>query len=46
MSFEKKSLRVVVLLDPTKGSQYTKPVFDYKESEDELDQIYKITMQD
>lgn len=37
MSFERKSLRVVVLLDPAKGSCYTELVHDYEESEDELD---------
>jgi hypothetical protein len=43
MSFERKSLRVVVSLDPAEGARYTKPIRDYEESEDELDQIYKIT---
>lgn len=44
MSFERKSLRVVVPLDPTEGPHYTEPVHDYEESDDELDQIFKITM--
>lgn len=45
MSFERKSLRVVVPLDPAKGSHYTKLVRDCEESDDDLDQIYKITKQ-
>jgi len=43
--FEKKSLCVVIPLDPAEGSRYTEPVHDY-ESDDDLDGIYKITMQD
>ena len=42
MIFEKKSLRVVVPLDPVEGSCYTEPVCD-NESDDDLDCIYKIT---
>lgn len=42
MSFEKKSVRVVVSLDPIEGACYTEFVHDYEESEDDLDQIYKI----
>jgi len=42
MLFEKKSLRVVVSLDPAEGSRYTEPVRDY-ESDNDLDCIYKIT---
>jgi len=38
MIFEKKSLHIVVPLDPTEGSCYTKIVCD-----DDLDCIYKIT---
>ena len=45
MIFEKKSLRVVILLDPAEGACYTEPVRD-KGSDDELDYIYKITLQD
>ena len=45
MTFEKKSLRVIVLLNPVEGSRYTEPVCDY-ESDDDLDCIYKITMRD
>jgi len=45
MIFEKKSLRVIIPLDPTKGLRYTEPVHDY-ESDDDLDCIYKITMWD
>jgi len=45
MNFEKKSLRVIVLLNPVEGSRYTEPVCDY-ESDDDLDCIYKITMRD
>ena len=42
MLFECKSLWFVVPLDPTEGECYTKLVCDYEESDDELDQIYKI----
>ena len=42
--FEKKSLRVIIPLDPTEGSCHTEPVCDY-ESDDDLDCIYKITTQ-
>ena len=42
MIFEKKSLRVVIPLDPAEGSRYNEPVHDY-ESDDDLDCIYKIT---
>jgi len=42
MSFERKSLWVVVPLDPVEGARYIEPVRDYEESDDELDQIYKI----
>ena len=45
MIFEKKSLRVIVPLDPTEGSRYTEPVCDY-ESDDDLDCIYKIIVRD
>jgi len=38
MIFEKKSLCVVVPLDPTKGSHYIEPVCD-DESDDDLDCI-------
>lgn len=43
MIFEKKSLHVIIRLDPAEGSRYTEPVCDY-ESDDDLDCIYKITM--
>jgi len=43
--FEKKSLHVVVPLDSAEGSCYTKPMPDY-ESNDDLDCIYKITVQE
>lgn len=43
MIFEKKSLYVVVPLDPTEGPGYTEMVRDY-ENDDDLDHIYKITM--
>ena len=46
MSFERKSLCVVVLLEPAEGPHYTEPVYDYEESDDDLDQIYKRTAQD
>lgn len=42
MSFERKSLHVVVPLDPEEGPCYTELVHDYVEGDDELDQIYKI----
>lgn len=45
MIFENKSLRIVVSLDLTEGPCYTKLVHDY-ESDDDLDQIYKITVRD
>ena len=44
MSFERKSLHVVVPLDPAKGPCYTELVCDYEESDDDVDQIYKITV--
>ena len=45
MIFENKSLCVVVPLDPAEGSHYTELVRDY-ESDDDLDQIYKIMARD
>ena len=45
MIFEKKSLSIIVPLDPAEGSCYTEPVRDY-ESDDDLDCIYKITTRD
>lgn len=45
MIFEKNSLRVVVLLDPPKGVRYIVPVCD-NDSDDDLDFIYMITMQE
>ena len=42
--FEKKSLRIIEPLDPTKGSCYTELVWNY-ESDDDLDGIYKIIVQ-
>jgi len=42
MIFEKKLLHVVLNLDPVEGPRYIELVCDY-ESDDELDQIYKIT---
>lgn len=42
MSFDKKSLYVVVPLDPAEGARYTKPVH-VDDSDDDLDYIYKIT---
>lgn len=45
MSFERKSLCIVVPLDPIEGLCYTKPVRNYEESDDDFDQIYKITAQ-
>lgn len=46
MSFERKSLRVIVPLDPVEGVRYIEPACDYIESDNELDQIYKITTRD
>lgn len=43
--FEKKSLQVVVPLDPVEGEHYNELVPD-KESDDKLDCIYQITVQD
>lgn len=43
MIFKRKSLCVIVPLDPVEGSCYTEPVYNY-ESDDDLDYIYKITM--
>ena len=42
MIFGKKSLHVIILLDPVEGSRYIEPVRNYEESDDDLDQIYKI----
>ena len=39
MVFEKKSLYVVVPLDPAEGARYTEPVHN-DDSDDELDFIY------
>lgn len=44
MIFEKKSLRIVVPLDPAEGLGYTESVCDY-DSDDELDYIYQINAQ-
>lgn len=43
--FEKKSLHVVVPLDPMEGSCYTEPVHD-DESDDDIGCIYKIIAQE
>lgn len=43
MIFEKKSLQVVVPLDPAEGSCYMEPVHIYDSENDDLDCIYKIT---
>jgi len=43
MIFEKKSLCIIVPLDPVEGLCCTKLVRDYK-SNDDLDYIYKITV--
>lgn len=42
MIFEKKSLRIIVPLDPAEGARYTELVHD-DDSDDDLDCIYKIT---
>lgn len=39
ISFQRKSLQVVVPLDLAEGACYTEPVCDYEETDDELDQI-------
>ncbi len=44
MIFEKKSLRVVVPLDPAEWARYTEPVCN-EDSDGELDCIYQITTQ-
>ena len=44
MAFERKALRVVVPLDPAEGAHYTEPVRNFLEDDDDLAQIYKITM--
>jgi len=45
MIFEKKSMRIVVPLDPIEVSRYTEPVSDYDINKN-LDCIYKITAQE
>lgn len=45
MIFKKKSLCIIIPLDPAEGLHYTKPVHDY-ESDDDLDYIYKIIARD
>jgi len=45
MIFEKKSLRVIIPLDTVEGSRHIEPIHDY-ESDDDLDCIYKIRVQD
>lgn len=39
MTFERKSLRVVVPLDPAEGARYTELVLDFVEDDGDLDQI-------
>jgi len=46
MYFQKKPLRVIVLLDPAKGAHYIEPMHNYVERNDDFDKIYKITMRD
>ena len=41
MTFEGKSLRVIVPLDPSQGERYTEPIID--EDQNVLDHIYNIT---
>ena len=43
MTFERKSLRIVVPLDPTEGTHYIEPVHNFVKSDDDMDKIYKIT---
>lgn len=44
MTFEKKSLHVVVPLDPAEWEHYSEPIHN-EENNDELDHIYQITAQ-
>jgi len=37
MMFERKSLRVVVPVDPAEGACYTEPVHDFVEDDDDLE---------
>lgn len=46
ISFDRKSLSVIVPLDLVEGARYTEPVCDYVESDAEMDQIYKIIARD
>ena len=41
MIFEKKSLHIVIPLDPTEGVRYTEPMHN-DGSDDEIDCIYKL----
>ena len=43
--FDKKSLRIVIPLDPTEGAHYAEPVHDQR-SDDDLEYIYKTTTRD
>lgn len=45
MIFKKKSLGVIVAMDPAEGACYTKPVHD-EHSDDEMECIYQITVKD
>lgn len=46
MSFERRSLHVVVPLDLVEGPHYIELICDYEESDDDWDQIYKLTPRD
>jgi len=46
MSFESKLFCVVLPLDLAKGPCYIESFHDYEESDNDLDQIYKITTRD
>jgi len=46
MLFERKMIRMVVPLDPAEVSRYNELVYDYEESDDDLDQIYRVTVGD
>lgn len=45
MIFEKKSLRIIVLLDLAEGAQYTEPMCN-DDSDDDINFIYDITMRE
>lgn len=44
MLFERKIICMVVPLDPAEEPRYNELVYDYEESDDDLEQIYKVIM--